>query len=264
MAKYTKFPGGIDDYSTLFRAQDNVTTALAGNVDSTSSMIMVVDATSFPEAGVITIHNRNFSDFEKIYYTTRTHNTFLNLTRPQARGWHAGCEVSVSMLNTEDYHNANTEAIIAIEKYLGDSTAAVIVQIDETTGVAYIQDPTRARNLSTSRNMLSFQRGRKKLDSQYLRFGELATQVHGPRLLRHATLTGLTIQTENSADAWFQIRKNGLPTNLLNVQLNNVQSRELDNITVDLYKGDYIQLYMDVTSGTVDSPIVQLEYAWRF
>jgi hypothetical protein len=168
------------------------------------------------------------------------------------------------MLNTEDYHNANTEAIIAIEKYLGDSTASVIVRIDDITGVGYILDPTRVKNLSISRNMVSFQRGRKNLDSQYLRFGELASKVHGHRLLRHATLTGITIQTENNADAWFRIRKNGLPTNLLNVQLNGVQSRELDNITVDLYKGDYIQLYMDVTSGNVDSPIVQLEYAWRF
>lgn len=264
MSRYTKFPGGIDTYDTLFKAKDNVTTALAGNVDVSSTEIIVVDATSFPEAGVVTIHNRNFSDFEKIYYTSRTHNTFLNLTRPFARGWHAGCEVSVSMLNTEDYHNANTEAIIAIEKYLGDSTASVTIHIDETTGMTYVLDPTRAKNLSTSRSMYTFQRGRKNLDSQYLRFGELSSKVHGPRLLRHATLTGVTIQSENNVDAWFRIRKNGLPTNLLNVQLNGVQSREHDNITVDLYKGDYIQLYMDVTSGNVDSPIVQLEYAWRF
>ncbi len=108
-----------------------------------------------------------------------------------------------------------------------------------------------------------FGRDRNNQDSQWLRnsIGS-ASNISGPRMPANATILGMSVQTRNSAVATFYIRKNGAAANLGNVALSSVSGNQTYALNISLSAGEFISLYMDVTSGNVDHPIVQIYYTW--
>jgi len=262
----TKFPGSIDDQYSLLTASDNASTNLSASIATDSTTIYVVDTSEFPDKGVATIHNRSFSVYEKFYYDSKTNNSFSVLSRPVPLA-HSVCdEVYVSALVTEDYHNYLRDALIAVESYVltGDSTSVVTINVDSSTGITNFIDKSRGnKHLSTSRDSIDFSRNRQNLNSQYLRYNGMVGSV-GRGFIRNATITGISVNCENNVDAWFRIRKNNIGTDIHSIQLSSVKSRQRDAITIDINKGDYLQVYMDVVSGNVNYPVVYIEYAWRF
>ena len=262
----TRFPGGIDDQYSLLTAIDNVQTVLTADVAIDATTIYVTDASDFPEKGIVTIHDKKFSMWEKIYYEGKSGNSFIDLTRPDAQAWSPCDCLYATLLITEDYHNYLRDAIIELEKVVWtlDATSAVIV-IDAPTGLAKFQDDIRSNKwVSVDRQSMVFSRQRSNLDTQYLQFAAIPTSIHSQRILRNSTITAISIQTNNPCNAWFRIRKNGVAIDIHSIQLSAVDSRIRDNITVDLVKGDYLQVYMEVTSGRVDYPVMLIEYANLF
>lgn len=262
----TRFPGGIDDQYSLLTAVDNTQTVLTADVAIDATTIYVTDASDFPEKGIATIHDKKFSMWEKFYYDGKSGNSFINLTRPDAQAWSPCDCLYVTALITEDYHNYLRDAIIELEKVVWafDSTSSIII-IDPPTGLAKFQDNIRSNKwVSVDRQSLIFNRNRKNLLTQYLQFGSIPSSLHSQKILRNSTITAISVQTQNVCNAWFRIRKNGVAADLHSIQLSGVDSRIRDNITVDLVKGDYLQVYMEVTSGNVDYPVVLIEYANLF
>ena len=264
----TIFPGQIDTNKSLLDARDNCSTKLMQSVAIDSTSIIVADTTNFADAGVITLHNRSFSLHEKIYYESKTRTTFDDLTRPDPLLVDLSCpDIYVSALDSEDYHNVLKDAIIEIEKYLGvDTTGLLEIIIDPDTGLAKFRDPTRSNKwVSTDRQTFSFGRNRTNLGDQYLRFVDrLVTSVNGPPMVRNALITAISLRCTNNVNADFHVRRNGVGIDLTTVSLSGTKDIQVDNLNVDLNAGDYLQIYMDVNSGTVSRPVINVEFAWRF
>jgi len=262
----TKFPSEVDDQYSLLTAVDNCQTIPSADIAIDATTIYVTSTSDFPDEGVATIHDKKFSKWEKFYYISKIGNSFSGLLRPNAQAWSSSDCIYVTALNSEDYHNTLRDAIIELEKVVinMDSTSSVIV-IDHTTGLAKFQDNLRSNKwLSVDRQSLTFSRNRSNLLSQYLQFDSIPSSIHSQRILRNSTITAVSVQTQSSCNAWFRIRKNGSSTDIHSIQLSGVSNRIRDNITVDLNKGDYLQVFMEVSSGNVDYPIVLIEYANLF
>jgi len=109
-----------------------------------------------------------------------------------------------------------------------------------------------------------FGRGRSNQNSQWLRnsTGSVSNKT-GPRAPKAITIVGMSVQTANNANATFYIRKNGASTNLGNVALSGVSGNHSYSLSINLSAGEFIGVYMDVSSGNVDHPIVQVYYTWQ-
>jgi len=263
-----KYPGAIDDEYSLLTAVDNAQSILSADIAIDSTSIYIADASNFPQEGFATIHNKQFTIWEKFYYSNKNGNSFIDLIRTDPKGWTACNECQyVSLLMTEEYHNWTRDVIIELEKRVDslDSTSSAVVVIDDGTGLAKFQDGLRADKwVSVDRQTLTFSRNRRKIQSRYLEFANIPSSIHSLSLMRNSTITAISVMSENPRDAWFRIRKNGSPTNIHSIQLSGVNSRIRDNITIDLTKGDYLQVYLEVISGDVDFPVMVIEYAHLF
>jgi len=264
----TVYPGAIDSDATLYLAKDNALTRLTQNVSSSDTVIHVETTSEFAPSGIFTIFNDDGTSVEKIYYGSKTATTFTNLTRPNPQNWVVTPlnKPYVGALISEDYHNALKDAIIAIEQFLGDSTTRVELRFDPTSGLVKTKDPTRSnKELSVTRELLHFGRRGRNQSSQWLRIqASIVSSTTGVRMIRDATITGLSVQCSNSVNADFFVRKNSQPANLIIASLNGSKGSEWDGLNVDLDKGDYVQVYMKVNSGRVSNPVLILELAYRF
>ncbi len=261
----TLFPGAIDTNLSLLTAVDNVQTVLTSDIAIDSSSIYVVDTSNFPDEGILTIHNKIFSYYEKLYYTSKTPTSFGGLSRPNPITISPCTDVYVSALITEDYHNYLRNAIIEIEKYLVDDSTSDEADIKIVESYATYVDITRTKRISTSRYFHNYSRNRRSLESQYLRYLDgMASSSVGPRFMKDAVITGISIQCANNVDADFIIRKNKSLIDLISISVSASDGTEQDNLNLDVSKGDMLQLYMSVNSGTVNRPIINIEYAWRF
>ncbi|RLB71280.1 MAG: hypothetical protein DRH04_02045 [Deltaproteobacteria bacterium] len=137
-------------------------------------------------------------------------------------------------------------------------------QLMVKNNLLYIYDDSRSKWLSVQRVNFLFGRGRSNQYSQYLRCVNGApSSVTGYRVPRDATITAISVQTQNNANANFRIRKNGSHTNLGTLSLSGVSGAHATNLNIDIDAGDYIQIYMQVTSGNVDYPELFIELAYR-
>ena len=109
-----------------------------------------------------------------------------------------------------------------------------------------------------------FGRGRSNMGSQWLRgVGGIPSNLSGPRMALNATIVGMSVQTNGNSNATFYIRRNGTTTNLTNLALSGSDGAQTYALTVDIDAGDFIGVYMDVTSGNVDYPTITVWYIWR-
>ena len=264
----TVYPNSIDSDATLYLAKDNALTRLTQNVLPTDTVIHVETTTEFADTGIVTIFNDDGTSVEKIYYRSKTATTFEDLIRPSPQNWIVTPinKPYVGALISEDYHNALKDAIIAIEEFLGDSTTRVELRFDPVSGLVKTKDPTRSdKELSLARELIHFGRRGRNQSSQWLRVqASIVSSTTGIRMIRDATITGISVQCSNSVNADFFVRKNSQPSNLAVISLNGSMGSEWDSLNIDIDKGDYLQVYMKVNSGRVSNPVLIIEIAYRF
>jgi hypothetical protein len=80
---------------------------------------------------------------------------------------------------------------------------------------------------------------------------------------RDSVITGLSAKTENLSDCVFRIRKNGVLTDITSLTFSGQTTGSINSLNINLDAGDYIQCFLEVTSGNVDYPIVNIEVAAR-
>ena len=137
-------------------------------------------------------------------------------------------------------------------------------QLDIKNGFLCIYDASRGKWLSVNRNTFIF--GRKGNSSdQYLSYyaGNLVSNSSGLRLIRNATITGLTIQSDTISTFDISILKNKITTPV--VYTGSVLAGygiSIDNLNIDMNKDDFIQSLITAL-GTAVNPVVILEYSWR-
>jgi hypothetical protein len=109
------FPGAIDNRDTLYHARNNAETQLSQGLSYISRFIVVDDASSLPDRGLVRI------DDELIYYDSKSRNVLRDLKRGYALSKQSqhpiGAKVSASVM--AEHHNAIKDAILQIQKDIG-------------------------------------------------------------------------------------------------------------------------------------------------
>jgi len=135
----------------------------------------------------------------------------------------------------------------------------------DINGVFLFYDTTRNKYLSSSRESFSFGLNNRNISNNrwLMVTSGIYSNLSGYRTYRNATITSLSVQTKNQSFCIFYIRKNGSESNIYNISLNNEYGKSLDNLDENLNINDYLQCYLQITSGNVDYPILLVEFAWR-
>lgn len=127
-------------------------------------------------------------------------------------------------------------------------------------GILYTYDGSRSKWLSVDRQNVSWSRG-GVISNQYLAIHNSGSSENGYRMLRNATITGITAQT-NANGSWdLLILRNNETTATLWITLNNEAGKHENNVTLDVNEGDYIKAY--ALRSNISSPIASIEFAWR-
>lgn len=129
-------------------------------------------------------------------------------------------------------------------------------------GILYAYDGTRSKWLSVDRTTVGWGRNSAATTNEYLRqFNGATSDSNGWRIIRDATITAISAQT-NSATTWvLEIRKNDATTNVLTLNLNLEEGKHDNSINIDVNEGDFIQAYCNGTN--VEHPQTLIEIAWR-
>ena len=137
-------------------------------------------------------------------------------------------------------------------------------QMDIRAGIMYVYDATRGLWLSHDRQNMSFGENQAVLNDRYLfnYGGQVISSLSGMRMMRNATITGISAQLSASGTVDVRIRKNGSATNILSLSLSSAQGGQNAAANVNLDQGDWLMCYVEPT-GTIRNPIVTVEYAWR-
>lgn len=118
------FPQALDDKVVLYEATNNASVPLKQTLTYSGKLVIVDDTSDFPDDGILRIGPEpgESGQYEEIYYTKKTANTFENLKRGFAGSiqntWYAG-KAFVSNAVVAEHHNAIKDAIINIEVDLG-------------------------------------------------------------------------------------------------------------------------------------------------
>lgn len=129
-------------------------------------------------------------------------------------------------------------------------------------GILYAYDSTRRKWLSIDRTLIGWGRSSDNTDNEYLRqYNGALSSDSGWRMIRDATITAITAQT-NSATSWvLEIRKNDDPTNILTLALNLEEGNHNNSVNVDVSEGDYIQAFCN--GSLIEHPQTLIEISWR-
>lgn len=113
--KLSIFPEAIDTRNTLYEAKNNSMAKLAQGLGYIGKFIVLDDASSFPDNGLIRIDN------ELIFYGTKTGNILRDLKRGFATSQQAPHKMGVTVTAAvmAEHHNAIKDAVINIENNLG-------------------------------------------------------------------------------------------------------------------------------------------------
>ena len=137
--------------------------------------------------------------------------------------------------------------------------------IQNSNGIILFYDTTRNKNLSVTRENLTF--GIKHssiIGERWLQTtGNIPTNILGYKIPRNGVITSVTIQTKNNSNCLFEIKKNNDISTIYSINLVNSLEKINDNLDIDVNTGDFIQIKLLVNSGVVDYPLIYLEIAWR-
>jgi PKD repeat protein len=119
------FPEALDDYESLYRATNNAQIKLKQTLTYNSPRVIVEDTSLFPPNGIIRVGPDIglVGDFEMIYYSKKTANTFEGLLRGFAGSkqntWSSDKNF-VSNAVFAEHHNAVKDAVLNMERKGGE------------------------------------------------------------------------------------------------------------------------------------------------
>ena len=132
-------------------------------------------------------------------------------------------------------------------------------------GILCAYDNTRGKWLSVHREVLCFgRRGRSR--RQYLAYaaGSLASNNSGYRIMRNATIVGISAQLDASGTCDIYIRKNDATSNIATLSITSSLGSQDVGLNVDIAQTDFLQSYINAPGSGVQDPMVLIEVAWRF
>jgi hypothetical protein len=135
----------------------------------------------------------------------------------------------------------------------------------DSHGVLLFFDNSRSKFLSATRQTYKFGIDHRSISNDRWLYAvdKIVTNVTGYRIPRNATITAITIQSQNiTGSTTFNIRRNDNPTNISSTAL-SAAGITSDDLNVDVDKDDWLQLFMSVSSGNISNPLFVLELAWR-
>ncbi|HYX71409.1 MAG TPA: hypothetical protein VE732_01455 [Nitrososphaera sp.] len=118
-----RFPENIDTQDSLLRAVDKKETLLATAITSTSTSIILLDASGFPPSGLLTIEGVTAA--EKFTYTSRSGHTLNGVARGVG-GTIAASHASgrrVRLAASSEYHNTLADSIIVTQIKIGSGAS---------------------------------------------------------------------------------------------------------------------------------------------
>ncbi|WP_239786575.1 hypothetical protein [Tenacibaculum finnmarkense] len=134
--------------------------------------------------------------------------------------------------------------------------------VDSTNGILYIYDGTRAKWLSVDRTMVGWGVNNANTGNEYLRqFNGAQSNRNGWRMIRNATITAISAQTDINQTWTLEIRKNDGTTAIASLTITNQQGNHNNTLNIDVNEGDFIQAYCNGTN--VSHPETLIEIAWR-
>jgi len=134
-------------------------------------------------------------------------------------------------------------------------------RITYSQGDLFVYDSTRTKWISLSRRNFVFSRDGQNQSSQFLKIGGVVTSVTGLKMPRNGTILRIIANSRNNSNVTYEVRKNGTP--LASLVISGTQGGFNNYINVDFNANDDLKIYMNVTSGRVDYPVVWIEIAWR-
>lgn len=147
---------------------------------------------------------------------------------------------------------------------LRDTFTQVVQPLYTFNGVLMYFDPDRQKWLSVGRQFLNFGLDNKNIGAnRWLSVvGKSYSNTTGYRLIRNATITAVSIQTQHNTNCMFSIKKNFNAPSILDIILNNETGKEMDNLNFDLDKGDILQVLIE-SGSNLNYPELLIEFAWR-
>lgn len=132
-------------------------------------------------------------------------------------------------------------------------------------GQFFYYDPHKHTWLSSHRHIYSFGLDNKNIsfDRYMTTTGGIYTNNNGYNLVRNSVMTSLSARTDDISDCEFHIRRNGAGTDITSISLSGIDHNEIEMIGIDLNKGDFLQVLMEVKSGNVNWPLLSAEFCWR-
>jgi hypothetical protein len=196
--------------------------------------------------------------------TTLDHGSMLGLgddDHPQYG--HIGQNETVTGLWTFNPTGTTTPAFVIGPNTATASSSLTDGAVQYLDGLLYIYDGTRVKWLSVARRSYTFGRaGNTK--NLYLRTADsIATSETGIRVMRNATVVGISAQTDTAGTWVVEIRKNDGASVITSLTLTAVQGAQDVTLNANLDAGDEIQVYANVSGTAVKSPVVSVELAWR-
>jgi hypothetical protein len=133
-------------------------------------------------------------------------------------------------------------------------------------GNVIFYDDVRGKDLSVARHNLQFFSHQKKLiGKKWLEYASrLPSNLNSFMAQRNLTITNVSINIQSYARCIFRIYLNDNQSSIYSLNVVNEQSIVMDNLNIDVDKLDIIKCELEITSGFVDYPILNLEYAWRY
>lgn len=130
-------------------------------------------------------------------------------------------------------------------------------------GILYMYDSTRGKFLSVQRQTFVFGR-RGKSSDQYLNFysSDHPSNNSGLRMLRNATIVGLSGNLNKSGTCDLRLRKNDNVSNIATLNITSSLGNIDTNTNIDIDVNEFLQAYVDSTPF-VRSPMLVVEIAWR-
>jgi hypothetical protein len=133
-------------------------------------------------------------------------------------------------------------------------------------GILAVYDKSNSRNkwLSVERLNMDFSgRNSPNNKDEYLWVNRVNSMSAGVRLKRNATLVAASVQSAAPGTYTIRVRKNGVVTDLASLAVAAAAGGQLNTYNVDFDAGDQVQVYIE-SANNIDSPVVDLEFAYRF
>lgn len=137
------------------------------------------------------------------------------------------------------------------------------IPVEMVNNELVVYDKTRLKTLGVSRRYMDFVgRDNANNTNEYMRLGGAFTSNQSSaRLIRNATLVGISAQTFGAETWTVRVRKNGSATNEYSFAVSAVDGAQNNGVNVDFNAGDKIEVYCD--GSNVNRPVVTLEFAPR-